>query len=146
MNNDTNKLKLIIKPFEEDTWEEYEKCTFAFFPGCRLGGIEPEFVLRTYDTILAMQPDTAIVLQCCETPIEDTWNDLGRPTMIMACDECSQFFEDNYSQIKTISMKDFLNDPVSSQITKMILENDDITEEEKQENLSFLKEELLNYF
>lgn len=146
MTNDFSKHEFVLKPFNEDTWEEYEKCTFAFFPGCRLGAIDPEFLMRTYDAILARQPDTAIVLQCCESSVPDVWNRLGRPTFIMSCDECAQYIEENLSEIETISLKSFLDDPVPSQIAKIILENDDLSEEEKKENTIFLTEELKNIF
>lgn len=153
---------LTLKPFDEDTWEEYEKCSFAFFPGCRLGAIEPEFILRTYDTILTKQPDTAIILRCCGFPaeladetelrdsslsqIDDILRNLGNPVIITVCDTCAQLFEENLPQIKTVSLKDFLEDPVPSQIAKMLLENSDVSDEEKQENRIFLKEELANFF
>lgn len=156
------EASLILKPFDEETWEEYEKCTFAFFPGCRLGAIEPEFILRTYDTILAKQPDTAIMLRCCGFPAEltdetdlrdaslsqisDVWNALGMPVIITVCDTCAQLFGENLPEIKTISLNDFLGDPVPSQIAKMLLENDILSEEEKFENRAFLKEELENFF
>lgn len=162
MRHANKEASLILKPFDEETWEEYEKCTLAFFPGCRLGGMDPELVLRTYDMILTKQPDVAIILRCCGFPAElmdetelqgaalsqinDIWEDIGMPTVITVCDTCARIFGENLPGIKTISLQDFLNDPVPSQIAKMLLENNIVSVEEKSENRMFLKEELENFF
>ena len=45
------EASLIRKAYNEETWEEYEKCSFAFFPGCQLGAAEPELVIKAYDSI-----------------------------------------------------------------------------------------------
>lgn len=153
---------LILKPYNEETWEEYEKCTFAFFPGCRLGALEPEFVLRTYDKILSKKPDTAIILRCCGFPAEltdefelrdnaartmrDTWETLGRPQIITTCDTCKTMLCEHLPEISVVSAAEFLDDPVIGGLAKHILDDYDISEEEKTANRLELKETLAEFF
>lgn len=153
---------LILKPYNEETWEEYEKCTFAFFPGCRLGALEPEFVLRTYDKILSKKSDTAIILMCCgfaaeladEPVLRDAaidsitqeWRTLGRPQIITACDTCKQMFSEYLPDVSVVSAAEFLNDPVVSGLAKHIMEDYDISQEEKDSNRLELKETLSEFF
>jgi len=68
-------------------------CAYAFYPGCRLGGSNPEHVLKSY-RFLSDKFDAGIMLGCCGAPaywagddarmnaniekIRQDWNDLGK--------------------------------------------------------------------
>lgn len=156
------EASLVLKPLNEETWEEYEKCTFAFFPGCRLGALEPEFVLRTYDKILSKKPNTAIILRCCGFPAEltdefelrdnaaetimDIWEDLGSPRIITTCDTCKTMLREHLPEISVVSAAEFLDDPVVGGLAKHILDDYDISQEEKTSNRLELKETLAEFF
>ncbi len=162
MASANNKGALILKPYNEETWEEYEKCAFAFFPGCRLGALEPEFVLRTYDKILSKSPDTAIILRCCgfaaeladefelrdtaAEMIKDAWETLGRPKIITTCDTCKTMLHEYIPEISVVSAAEFLDDPVITGLAKHILEDYNISQEEKALNRLELKETLADFF
>lgn len=156
------EASLVLKPYNEETWEEYAKCAFAFFPGCRLGALEPEFVLRVYDKLLAKNPDTAVILRCCgfgadlaDEPalrdevldtIKSEWESLGKPQIITACDTCKRMFIEYLPEITVTSAADFLNDPVIGGLAKHISEEYDISQEEKTANRLELKETLKEFF
>lgn len=162
MANANGEGSLTLKPYNEETWGEYEKCTFAFFPGCRLGASEPEFILRTYDTLLAAHPDTAIILQCCgflaeltdEINLRDEaldninakWNSLGKPKVITACNTCRKILNENLPFIPTVSLAEHLGDPIAEQLANFILSNDDMSPTEKEHNRAELKSALCDIF
>lgn len=120
------EASLIRKAYNEETWEEFEKCTFAFFPGCKLTASEPELVMKIYDSILPQNPDTGIFLYCCGMPakfegddvlLENTlaevrsgWENLGKPTLIMACLGCYNLFKANLPEIPMVTVFKFLDD------------------------------------
>ncbi len=157
-----DEASLTLKPYNEETWEEYEKFAFAFFPGCRLGSLEPEFVLRVYDKLLAKVPDTAVILRCCGfaadltdefelrdeaiNMIKSEWESLGKPEIITACDTCKRMFSEYLPEITVVSAADHLNDPVIGGLAKHILEDYDISQEEKDANRLELKETLSEFF
>lgn len=92
---------------------------YAFFPGCRLGAVNPEYVLRSFD-VLREEYGAGLVLNCCGVPaywageqkmfdahIEEfrkNWHELGEPTMIMACSSCEKVFARFLPEVKTVSL------------------------------------------
>jgi Fe-S oxidoreductase len=82
-------------------------CEYVFFPGCQLGADSAERVLSTYD-LLASGYDMGVFLSCCGAPaywagdadrlavgikaIRQTWHDLGKPTIVLACATCAKLF------------------------------------------------------
>lgn len=130
MNQANGEASLIRKAYNEETWEEFKKCSFAFFPGCQLPGAEPEMIIKAYDSIRFQHPDTAIFLHCCgfaaqlagesellnETLeyIKAKWEMLGKPTMIMACMTCYKLFKENLPEIPLVSFYEFLQDSTIS--------------------------------
>lgn len=117
---------LIRKAYNEETWEEFKKCTYAFFPGCMLGAAEPEIIIKAYDSIRFQHPDTGIFLYCCGIPakmagdealLEKTlaevkagWESLGKPTLIMACPGCYNLFTAKLPEIPMVSFYKFLQE------------------------------------
>lgn len=126
MKQANGEAALIRKAYNEETWEEFEKCTFAFFPGCKLTAAEPELVIKAYDSIRFQNPDTGIFLYCCGIPakvegdselLEKTleevkagWESLGKPTLIMACLGCYNLFKDKLPEIPMVTVFKFLQD------------------------------------
>lgn len=120
------EASLIRKAYNEETWDEYEKCSFAFFPGCQLGAAEPELVIKAYDSIRFQHPDTGIFLHCCGFPailaeanelmeknmsaLKSGWESLGKPVVIMACMNCCRIFNEKLPEIPTISIYKLLKD------------------------------------
>lgn len=100
-------------------------CKFAFFPGCQLGASDPELVASSYQTLLKTEPSTGLMLSCCGIPAEwagdekktlerlsalrNSWETLGRPTLIMACPTCTKFFNKHMPDIVTQSLYVMLN-------------------------------------
>lgn len=87
----------------------YTQSRYAFFPGCQLGGSDPQYVLSSYRWLLSQQADTALMLGCCGAPAEwsgdeaihsrvlarlrEEWAALGKPAVIFACPTCKQKYE-----------------------------------------------------
>ncbi len=96
---------------------------YAFFPGCRLGAVNPEYVLRSFD-LLREEYGAGLMLNCCGIPaywageqkkfekhIEDLrgkWHEMGEPTMIMACPSCEKMFSRYLPEIKVKSLYEML--------------------------------------
>ncbi len=98
---------------------------YAFFPGCNLGALDPDYVLKPYKWLLEKMPDTSILLRCCSVPVDwngDTtlhneeienlkqdWIDLGRPILITACISCQKHLKEYLPEIQTISLYEILD-------------------------------------
>ncbi len=120
----------LITDLDGRTHGEYEKCSYAFFPGCQLGSQEPEVVVKVFDALLFQNPDTAIFLYCCGKPvllgsdkesdadiltssindIRNKWEELGKPMMIMACPACIEVFAEYLPEIPLVSLYEMLED------------------------------------
>lgn len=103
-----------------------EDCSFAFFPGCQLGASDPNLVTKTYESLLDIHKGMGLLLSCCGIPAEwagdddkrdaslsrlqTQWEELGKPTLILACPTCASFFENHLPHIKTVSLYQHLND------------------------------------
>jgi len=77
---------------------------YMFFPGCQLGASDPRYVTRSYEYLLEIFPDTAIMLGCCGAPadwgadrelndsviagIKEKWDSFRRPAIIFSCPTC----------------------------------------------------------
>lgn len=126
MHQANGEAALVRKAYDEAAQREYDSCSYAFFPGCQLGAAEPEIVIKAYDSIRFQHPDTAMFLQCCGFAanmagdpgsfqavlgsIEEKWNALGRPTMIMACPACQRIFQAHLPDIPVASLYEMLRD------------------------------------
>jgi Fe-S oxidoreductase len=80
---------------------------YLFFPGCQLGGSDPEYVIRSADYLNnLLHGGVAVMLGCCGAParwagdedrqreVTDTlrehWTSLGSPKVIVACPTCKK--------------------------------------------------------
>lgn len=86
-----------------------------FFPGCQLGGSDPEYVTGLYDLLLSLDGSTGIGIGCCGAPAEwagdrekfleirggirDFWRKQGQPEIILACPYCYKNFRENMQEI-----------------------------------------------
>lgn len=100
---------LIKKPVDPSTGKEYNACSYAFMPGCRLCAAEPEIVIKAYDSLRFQNPDTAVFIQFCgDSDINGKWEELGRPTMVTACMTCLATLKKTFPHIPVISLYEFL--------------------------------------
>ncbi len=99
---------------------------YAFFPGCNLGALDPDYVLKPYKWLLEKQPDTSILLKCCGVPVDwdgnsrlhneemenirQDWMDLGKPVLIMACMSCQKHIREHIPEIETVSLYEVLQE------------------------------------
>lgn len=97
---------------------------YAFFPGCNLGALDPEYVLKPYKWLLEKEPDTSLLLKCCSVPVDwngdgklhneeieklrQDWIDLGKPILIMACMSCQKHIREYLPEIETVSLYEIL--------------------------------------
>lgn len=97
---------------------------YAFFPGCNLGALDPDYVIKPYKWLLEKQPDTSILLRCCSVPVDwngdsklhkeeienlrQDWEDLGKPILIMACMSCQKHIKEYLPDIQTVSLYEIL--------------------------------------
>ena len=126
MKQANGEAALIRKAYNEETWEEFKKCSFAFFPGCKLTASEPELTIKIYDSILAQNSDTGIFLYCCGIPakvegnedllnktideIKEGWISLGKPTLVVGCLGCYNTIKSKLPEIPMVTVFKFLDD------------------------------------
>lgn len=98
---------------------------YAFFPGCNLGALNPEYVIKPYRWILDKFPGTSLLLKCCSVPIDwagntsthekelaalkNDWEKLGRPTLITACLSCDRHMHEFLPEIETITLYELMS-------------------------------------
>ena len=103
-----------------------ETCGYAFFPGCQLGASDPGLVEKTYGHLLNKRPDMGLMLRCCGVPAEwsgdeekfdheinairKSWEELGKPVLIMACPTCKKKFKTYLTDIPVTSLYEILAD------------------------------------
>lgn len=101
------------------------KGKYAFFPGCSLGALDPEYVLKPYKWLLSKEADTSILLRCCSVPVDwdgnsemhdkeleslrRDWIELGKPVLIMACMSCMKHFREYLPEIEMVSLYEILD-------------------------------------
>jgi len=100
------------------------ECKQAFFPGCYLGGANPEYVLAPYRQLLKENPNTGILLQCCSIPanwagnekmlnkeldqLRNNWISMGKPELITACSSCTKHLNEYLPEIPVVSLYEVL--------------------------------------
>lgn len=103
-----------------------ETNNYAFFPGCQLGASDPALVERAYGYLVSKRPDTGLMLRCCGAPAEWSgdeekfnreietirmlWEDLEKPTLILACPTCEKKFKTYMAEIPVISLYEIIAD------------------------------------
>lgn len=96
-------------------------CSYLFFPGCRLGMSAPGLVKKAYGFLReTTQDDTGLLLGCCGVPalwagdlerleanankLRQTWEELGKPTLVFACATCERTLRDILPEIPLVSL------------------------------------------
>ena len=99
---------------------EKEKTEFLFYPGCQLSASYPDYVEKSYQYLVSeMQEGVGLMLCCCGAPADwagrqdlmeqnierfkAVWNDMGKPTFVLACSSCCGIFEKYLPEIPRIS-------------------------------------------
>ena len=98
-------------------------CSYAFFPGCKLGASNPEHVKKAYGWLLNKY-NAGIVLNCCGAPaywagemarltthhkdIKNIWTNLGKPAFVFACAYCENVFREFLPDIPRVSLYELL--------------------------------------
>jgi len=104
----TEELALVRRAFDFAAGKEYEKCRYAFFPGTQLPASEPEIVIKAYDSLHFQYPDTAMFMRNADMNekkmIKKQWEELGKPTVIMACMKALKKFKEELPEIPVISI------------------------------------------
>lgn len=94
----------------------FPQSRYAFFPGCQLSAIRPEYISKIYsDLIENLEGGVGLMLRCCGAPAKwsgrkelfDTtletfhrdWTEMGKPELIMACSTCYQEIKGRYPEI-----------------------------------------------
>jgi Fe-S oxidoreductase len=102
---------------------------FAFFPGCQLGAIYPDHVVSTYARLRHhLKGGIGLMLRCCGAPalwaaredlfresldgLENDWNKLGRPVLVVACPACYKTLKENLPGLKQRPLWQVLRDLV----------------------------------
>jgi NADPH-dependent glutamate synthase beta subunit-like oxidoreductase len=104
-------------------YAENGKCEYLFFPGCQLGAMEPEHVIRAYE-FLEKNYNSGIFLGCCGAPaywagrmdlfnenisnIRKIWGNYGKPTLVVACATCERMFKETLPEIQVISIYELM--------------------------------------
>ena len=98
-----------------------EKVDYLFYPGCQLAASYPEYVEESYQYLLSrIMEGVGIMLGCCGAPADwagrkdlmqesidrfkSIWNEMGKPTFILACSSCCGIFEKYLPEISFISL------------------------------------------
>lgn len=106
----SEKSSIAIKP------QTHSQADFAFFPGCQLGASDPKYVLKTYEFLTSVNPNTALMINCCGVPqlwagktdlhqkslklLKEQWQSLGQPILIFTCPTCYEQFKRFLPEIK----------------------------------------------
>jgi len=100
---------------------EEEKADYLFYPGCQLSASYPEYVEKSYIYLQSrIKEGVGIMLGCCGAPadwagrqdlmensierLRDAWNEMSKPTFILACSSCCSIFEKYLPEIPFISL------------------------------------------
>ncbi len=103
-----------------------DSCKYAFFPGCNLGALNPDYVIKPYKWLLDKYPDTGLLLRCCTVPVnwagnneqhdaeiqklKEEWEKLGKPALITACISCSRHLKEYLPEINIVSLYEIMAD------------------------------------
>ena len=100
---------------------------WAFFPGCQLPASLPEQTRKVYDHLRGnLKGGVGLLFHCCGAParwsgrreltgssagaVRSMWQGAGRPTLILACASCAEFFAAELPEIPFLSLWDVLAD------------------------------------
>ncbi|UWG95694.1 4Fe-4S dicluster domain-containing protein [Dehalobacter sp. DCM] len=95
---------------------ENSACRYVFFPGCQLGGSDPDYVTASYAYLEShLEGGVGLWLSCCGAPahwagregefqelhgqLRISWERFGRPVLITACSSCAKILKGNLPEI-----------------------------------------------
>ena len=106
--------------------KSYKSSKYLFFPGCQLGASEPKYVVESYNFLLNLYPDTALMLNCCGAPAEWAgdesihdkvieriklcWMEAGNPIVVLACATCKQMLNKYLPEIKCVFLYELMDE------------------------------------
>ncbi len=127
--------------FLPDTRTKTQK--YAFFPGCQLEASRSEQVLAVYDfarSKLSVTEGMGLILSCCGVPAHwagqeslfherqqymlTQWENMGKPTLIMACASCIKTFRDFAPHVPLISLWEWLDTHITDIKPDMSIQKD----------------------
>ncbi|MDR3364690.1 MAG: 4Fe-4S dicluster domain-containing protein [Clostridiales Family XIII bacterium] len=99
------------------------ECGYAFFPGCRLGAMDPRHVTASYE-FLDENFSAGIILGCCGAPaywagyeesfssnlekLRHDWETIGKPVLVLACASCGRMLKNALPEMQTVSLYELL--------------------------------------
>jgi len=115
----------------------YDQSSYLFFPGCQLSASAPELVQNTYAFLRQnLSGGVGLLLDCCGAPAEwagrqdlfelglvrlDTeLQQLGSPTVIVACSTCYRIFRQRWPERKIISLWTVMDELALPEIDRRI--------------------------
>jgi Fe-S oxidoreductase len=100
-----------------------DACEYAFFPGCRLGASNPDYVLRPA-AFLTERLGAGVLLNCCGAPaywagdsgglskhlsgVAAAWASLGKPKLVTACATCERMLAQFLPEVQFVSLYEVL--------------------------------------
>ena len=98
---------------------------YIFYPGCQLAASSPRQVRQVYEYLRSsLTGGVGLVLDCCSAPtywggrlsdteknmlsFAKTYNELGKPTLILACSSCYFMFKKHLPELELISLWEIL--------------------------------------
>lgn len=113
----------------------------AFFPGCWLGGADPDYVIKPYLWLRRHFPETGLLMRCCSIPadwagneslheeeirrLREEWQAIGSPELIAACPSCMKHLSDYLPEIPVISLYEVLAEHVQKPPAEAALKTSD---------------------
>ncbi|MEL7567382.1 MAG: pyridine nucleotide-disulfide oxidoreductase/dicluster-binding protein [Dehalobacterium sp.] len=99
----------------------FPESRYAFFPGCQLSAIKPEYIHQVYSYLMGnLRGGVGLMLRCCGAPAKwagrkelfhqtlnefyHSWKEIGEPEVILACSTCYQEIKENYPLIPIKSL------------------------------------------
>jgi NADPH-dependent glutamate synthase beta subunit-like oxidoreductase len=99
----------------------FDSSRYAFFPGCQLSGMEPDYIEKVYSYLTSrLQGGVGLLLRCCGAPakwagrqelftgtmdkLREEWLKLGQPELIFACSTCYQEIKSNIVGLPATSL------------------------------------------
>ena len=101
------------------------KSRYIFYPGCQLAATSPGQVRQVYDYLrTCLSGGVGLVLDCCSAPtywggrvsrteknmsaFNKTYNELGKPSIILACSSCYFMFKKHLPKLEILSLWELL--------------------------------------
>lgn len=113
---------------------------YMFYPGCQLPASSPNYIGKIYDYLTdSIHEGVGLMLGCCGAPadwsgqkelmkenislIKNAWDEMGKPTFILACSSCMSNFEKYIKEINIVSLWEIIDEhefPKNLPITKTL--------------------------